>query len=331
MNNPALSLQKNIHARLKKYAYSDNRKAIWQLANTSACFAFGIWLLSTLYSLELYWACPFGILLCSLTLLRFFVLQHDCGHHTFFTNKTANNIVGFFLGILTFTPILNWRYSHNVHHATNGHLDKRGLGDVWIMTLEEYAKAPVLLKIKYRLYRNPLILFLFGSLFYFVVRRRFGIALTPQMKREQIDIALTNTFIVLLHYSLYSYVGLKATLLITLPVFALTAAFGVWLFYIQHVFEDAYWERAANWSFYNAALEGSTFYDLPDWLHWFSANIGYHHIHHLESRIPNYNLKACMVENRELFNVHVVRLSDTFTLMRLKLWDEQKKKYVPFS
>lgn len=332
--NAKATLGESYHAtvkqRLKKYAYNNDAKAFWQLTNTLCPLVVCVYLLWKTYTSQLY---PVSLLLgplSALLLVRVFVLQHDCGHHTFFSNKRINNTVGFFLGILNFTPLLNWRYSHNLHHATNGHLERRGVGDVWMLTQEEYERAPYGKKILYRLYRNPIFLFFLGPLVYFVIRRRFCIDITSSMKKEYRDLIVSNIAICFFYGSLAYVIGWKTLLILALPVFAMTAALGVWLFYVQHVFEEAYWERSPRWNFYDAALEGSTFYDLPKWLHWFTANIGYHHIHHLESRIPNYHLQKCMEENRELFHMPIVRLSDTWRLMQLKLWDEQNQRYVPF-
>jgi omega-6 fatty acid desaturase (delta-12 desaturase) len=319
-----------IRQQLKKYCYADNRKAIAQLANTFALLALVLTLLTVSYRTQNFWACAALIPLCSLCFLRLFVLQHDCGHHTFFTNKRANNIVGFLLGILNFTPLLEWRHSHNLHHATNGHLEKRGMGDVWMMTCEEYQNSSRFKKLHYQIYRNPLVLFVIGPFCYFVFRRRFCVGINSSMKREYFELKLMNISIFIFYSALAYFLGWKPLVFIGVPMFMLSAGMGVWLFYVQHVFEDAYWERSPNWNFYDAALDGSTFYDLPAVLHWFSASIGYHHIHHLESRIPNYHLKRCMEENRHLFHMPVARLSDTFRLMRLKLWDEKNHKYVRF-
>lgn len=325
--NPKAQLRR----RMKPYAVASNRKALWQLTTTMLA------LLATSVAAIAFFKAGFYVLtwmlspIWALLLVRLFVLQHDCGHHSFFSSKKANNLTGFFLSAFTFTPILNWRYSHNLHHGSNGNLDRRGTGDIWIMTATEFAQADKWTRLKYRLYRHPVFLFFVGPFFYFLFRRRFSVHISRTMWRERRDLWLTNLYIVSLYVGLALLIGWRDLVIIMTPVLMMTAGGGVWLFYMQHTFEDTYLKRSKQWDFVDAAIEGSTMYQLPQILHWFTANIGFHHIHHLNSQIPNYHLQKCMAENMDLFaNVPVIRLRDSLAISKLKLWDENLGRYIGF-
>jgi omega-6 fatty acid desaturase (delta-12 desaturase) len=260
--------------------------------------------------------------------VRIFIIFHDCGHGSYFRSRWANDIVGFISGILTFTPYYHWRWEHNIHHATSGHLDKRGVGDVWTMTVQEYLEASRWKRFAYRLARNPFILFVIAPLYLFLIHQRF-----PSREanpRERMSVWWMNLAIVGMIAGFGSLLGFKNYLLIQLIITAVAGSAGVWLFYVQHNFEGAYWERAENWDYTRAALDGSSFYKLPKILQWFSGNIGYHHIHHLRAKIPNYNLQACHEANPLFREVKPVTLLTSLKSLNFRLWDEEARKLVSF-
>jgi len=260
-------------------------------------------------------------------MVRTFIVFHDCGHGSFFANRKANDIVGFITGVLTFTPYFRWRHAHAVHHATAGDLDRREMGDVWTMTVEEYLDAPRWKRAGYRLYRNPLIIFTVGAWLSFLVFQR--IPNLKDGKRERNSILWTDLALLLIFVAAGLTIGLGDFLLILLPVFFIGTSVGVWLFYVQHQFEGVYWERHQNWSYVDAALKGSSFYQLPKVLQWFSGNIGFHHIHHLSPRIPNYHLEQAYNEN-DLFHVKPITLRSSMQSLKFRLYDEENHRLVGF-
>ncbi len=228
-------------------------------------------------------------------LVRIFIIFHDCGHGSFFQSRRANDILGFVTGVLTFTPYYHWRWQHALHHASSGDLDRRGMGDVWTLTLREYLEASRWKRFAYRVARNPLVLFTLGPLFLLMVHR----FCSPNAgRRERNSVHLTNLALLAVAIGLSLLFGVKAYLLLQLGVLLAAGIAGVWLFYVQHQFEGVYWERSQEWDYATAALQGSSFYKLPKVLQWFSGNIGFHHIHHLSPRIPNYHLEKCTTPSR---------------------------------
>ncbi len=263
-------------------------------------------------------------------LIRLFIIQHDCGHGTFFPSRVANNALGFCIGVLTLTPYAYWRKTHAIHHATSGDLDRRGLGDIKTLTVGEYLGLPKFKRLVYRVYRHPLLLFGIGPAFQFIVKHRFPWECPSEWKRERRSVHLTNLVLLTLVSILGLTIGLQQFLMVQLPVTLLASSVGVWLFYVQHQFEDTYWQRRDQWEFYAAGLEGSSHYDLPRVLRWFTANIGLHHIHHLNSRIPNYKLQKCFNETPMLQRVTRLTLRHSLRCGALKLWDEEQQKLVGF-
>ncbi len=261
-------------------------------------------------------------------LVRCFIIFHDCGHGSFFRSTRANDIVGYITGVLTFTPYYQWRYEHAVHHATSGDLDRRGTGDISTMTVREYLAASPGRRLAYRLYRNPLVLFLIGPLFHFVITQR--LPWRGESRRERLSVHTNNLGLAVLVGGLVWLIGWKAFLLIQLPIIAISDALGVWLFYVQHQFEDTYWEHHPEWDFTTASLRGSSFLDLPPVLQFFSGNIGYHHIHHLASKIPNYFLERCYRANPMFHDCRRLTLWQSFATIRHRLWDEDKRRMVGF-
>ncbi|MBN1667235.1 MAG: fatty acid desaturase [Anaerolineales bacterium] len=311
---------------IASYQQPDVRRSIWQLVNTLGPYfillALMYWSLGVSYWLTLLLAIP-----ASGLLVRNFIIFHDCGHESFFESRRANTIVGYLTGILVFTPYHQWRHHHAIHHATAADLDRRGVGDVWTMTLDEYRQASTWKRFIYRAYRHPVIMFVFGSLIVFLINHRFPAR--EAKRRERNSVHLTNLAIlgilVLAHFT----IGLRAYVLIQLPVIWFATLAGVWLFYVQHQFDGVYWERHERWDFVQAALEGSSFYKLPKVLQWFSGNIGFHHIHHLSPRIPNYNLERCYRAS-PVFQVKPVTLVSSLKSLGFRLWDESNRRLVGF-
>jgi omega-6 fatty acid desaturase (delta-12 desaturase) len=302
-------------------------KSIWQICNSFIPYAI-LWFImyrSLEYS---YWiTLPLSVL-ASGFLIRLFIIFHDCGHGSFFSSKRANSVVGVIMGILTFTPYFMWSYQHRIHHATSGNLDKRGTGDIWTMTVEEYQKSSAKTRFFYRLLRNPFILFTFGPVF--VISFQHRVTHNTMTKKEKINVYFTNIMILLMAASISLLIGIKAYLLIQLPILLFSHSAGLWLFYVQHQYEDASWERESKWDYKTAAIKGSSFLKLPVILQWFTGNIGFHHVHHLSSRIPNYNLARCHYENDIFREVKIIDIFASFKTLRLSLWDEANRRMTSF-
>jgi omega-6 fatty acid desaturase (delta-12 desaturase) len=262
-------------------------------------------------------------------LVRTFIVMHDCAHGSFLPSKRANEIVGFITGVLTLTPFTQWRRDHALHHASAGDLDRRGHGDIITLTVEEYLARDRWGRFKYRLYRNPLILFGFGPL-HMAIGQRWRTEGEATGKMQLASVHWTNLAIAagLIGFSLL--IGFKAVALIYGPVFLIAGATGIWLFYVQHQFEDTYYEGHADWQYVTAAMEGSSYYRLPRVLEWMTGSIGLHHIHHADPRIPNYNLRRCLEENPAFHHATEITLRTSLRSVRLRLWDPEKGKLVGF-
>jgi omega-6 fatty acid desaturase (delta-12 desaturase) len=269
---------------------------------------------------------PIGALL----LVRLFIIQHDCGHGSFFASPWANGAVGRALSLLTLTPYTFWRRDHALHHAGSGNLERRGSGDVTTLTLAEYRALPFRGRIAYRLYRHPLVMFGIGPA-WLILRLRIPSGSPWRRWRDWVSIVGTDAALAGLIAALILFLGPIPVLLGWLPVMLLAASIGIWLFYIQHQFENAYWEARPHWDFQAAALHGSSFYDLPGILHWLTGNIGFHHVHHLASRIPNYRLRECHEAVPMFQAAPRLTLRDSLRCVRLALWDPDHRKLVPFS
>ncbi len=314
---------------LGPYAQPSLGRSLFQLFNSAIPLALMWWLM--LASLEhSYWITLLLAVPAAGFLVRLFIIQHDCGHGAFFRSRTANDTLGSLLGVLTLTPYAYWRKTHAIHHATSGNLDRRGFGDVTILTVKEYLALTRWGRFRYRLYRSPLALFGIGPGFEFILRHRFPATTPRSWRREWTSVFWTNLAIVVVIATMWKTIGIQAFVAVQLPITLIGGVIGIWMFYIQHQFEDTYWEKDEPWSFYAAGLEGSSYYDLPAILHWFTGNIGVHHVHHLSSRIPNYRLRQCMRENPELQQVHRLTLMGSLKCARLKLWDEERRKLVGF-
>jgi omega-6 fatty acid desaturase (delta-12 desaturase) len=263
-------------------------------------------------------------------MVRIFIIQHDCGHGSFFKSRKANNYLGSICGVLTLTPYYYWRKTHAIHHATTGNLTERGLSDIYTMTVKEYLQQPLWRRIAYRLYRHPLIMFVFTPSFLFLVLYRFYHPNSKSWKRERASVLETDLAILAVVIALGLTLGFKPFLLVQLPIIILAATFGTWLFFVQHQFEDTYWAKEGEWDYTQAALHGSSYYKLPRVLQWFTGNIGFHHIHHLSPRIPNYLLQKCHEENPVLQQVVVLTLWSSIKTIFLSLWDEDQGRLVSF-
>jgi acyl-lipid omega-6 desaturase (Delta-12 desaturase) len=263
-------------------------------------------------------------------LVRLFMVQHDCGHGSMFSSRRANDWTGRLLGTLTLTPYDLWRHSHGVHHASSGHLDKRGMGDIDTLTVREYAALPPLRRLAYRIYRHPLVMFGLGPAYLFVFQHRLPVGAMSLGLMPWASTMLTNVAILAATAPLIWLLGLGGFLAIHLPVVMIASSIGVWLFYVQHQFEHTSWERSPDWSHASAALHGSSFYDLPRPLMWMTGNIGIHHLHHLCSRIPFYRLPQVLDDHPELKQTGRLTLKDSLGCVRLTLWDEDRKRLVPF-
>ncbi|MFC2090930.1 fatty acid desaturase [Bacteroidota bacterium] len=305
---------------VRKYTTPDPRKSTWQIINSLGPYII-LWYLMYL-SLEISYLLTLGLsFIAAGFLVRIFIIFHDCGHGSFFKSRKTNKIVGTFLGSLVFTPYDRWHKDHAIHHSNVGNLDERGIGDVMTLTVDEYDALPGLKKLYYRLYRNPIILFGFAPIILFVIWYRIFRKNMSRTVRNSVHI--TNLIIILLSLGLILLMGWKAFLMIQLPIIYLGTSAGVWLFYVQHQFEDVVWTRRDKWDYKKMALEGSSYLKFPRLLQWFSGNIGFHHIHHLSPKIPNYYLEKCHRENSIFDSIKPITFLPSIRTMNLKLWDEK--------
>jgi acyl-lipid omega-6 desaturase (Delta-12 desaturase) len=307
-----------------KYAKPNLARSLWQVANTLIPY-FVLWYLMILSIEVSYWITLGLSVVAAGFLMRTFIIFHDCGHGSFFKSQKANDTLGIITGLLNFTPYYRWKHDHAIHHATAGDLDRRGTGDVYTMTVSEYLAAPWWKKAGYRIMRNPFALLGVGPLLVFVVTQR--IPLSSQGRREKASVWWTNFALAGIAALMCWLVGWKAYVLVQLPVLMISSTIGIWLFYVQHNFDPSYWDNHEGWEFVKAGLQGSSFYKLPLILQWFSGNIGFHHIHHLSAKIPNYNLPKCYYEN-PLFHVKPLTFTASLKSLSLRLYDEKEKMLV---
>jgi omega-6 fatty acid desaturase (delta-12 desaturase) len=277
-----------------------------------------------------YWIALLLVLPAAGFLVRLFMIQHDCGHGSFFRHRPANDWVGRAIGVLTLTPYGFWQKTHALHHASSGDLDRRGFGDIDTLTVREYRERSVWGRLRYRLYRHPAVMFGVGPAYLFLLRQRLPFGLMREGWRPWLSTMATNFSIALVVAVLIWLIGVKALLLVHLPIMLLAASAGVWLFYVQHQFEHTTWDEHADWDRHQAALHGSSHYDLPAILRWFTANIGMHHVHHLCSRIPYYRLPRALRDHPELRDMGRLTLLQSFRCVRLVLWDESERRLVSF-
>jgi omega-6 fatty acid desaturase (delta-12 desaturase) len=311
------------------YARADRRRAVAQLLDTGLPFVLVMTALlcgaRSHPGLTLPLAVPAALLL-----VRLFAIQHDCGHGSFFASRRANDLLGRVLGVLTLTPYACWRKSHAIHHANSGNLDRRGTGDVRTLTVREYQSLSLRWRLRYRVYRHPMVLFGLGPIFLFAIHHRIPTVSPFRHWKIWGSILGTNAALAAIVTLILLTVGGRALMLGYLPVILLAASTGIWLFFIQHQFEHAYWASGPDWNFHAAALNGSSFYDLPAVLHWLTGYIGFHHIHHVCSKIPNYRLRECFDENPEFRDARRLTLRDSLKCSRHSLWDEERQLLVSF-
>lgn len=311
------------------YARANHRRALGQLLNTALPFL--LLMAALIYGAWSHPLLTFPLALPAVFLLvRLFAIQHDCGHGSFFASRRANDLLGRAIGLVTLTPYAFWRDSHAIHHATSGNLDRRGTGDITTLTVREYLALSLWRRLLYRAYRHPTVLFGLGPVYMFVLKNRIPTGSPFRHKKLWSSILGTDLALAAIVMLMVLTVGGRVFMLAYLPVILLAAATGIWLFYIQHQFEHAYWAPGAGWNFRKAALQGSSFYDLPAVLHWLTGYIGFHHIHHVCSKIPNYHLRECFNQNPEFRDVRRLTLRASLKCLRLSLWDEEQQLLVPF-
>lgn len=315
---------------LAPYRQQRHGRAAFELLVTLPPFV-GLWLLM-LWSLGVgYWLTLLLSLPAAGFLVRLFMIQHDCGHGSFFARRWANDALGRLLGVLTLTPYAYWRRNHAVHHATSGNLDRRGTGDIDTLTVREYQAMPRWRRALYRLSRHPVTILGIAPLWLFVARHRLPRDLWRAGGRQGwISVLGTNLAIGLVVAGLVALIGWQAFLAVQLPITVLGSTIGVWLFYVQHQFEETAWDADGEWDALEGALHGSSHYDLPAPLRWFTANIGIHHVHHLASRIPSYRLNEVLNNHPELREVSRLTLWQSLGCLRLALWDEDGRRLVRF-
>lgn len=318
-----------LKATLAPYQRPSHRRSLLELAVTTLPLA-ALWA-GALFAVShgIWW----GMLLtlpAAFFLVRLFMIQHDCGHASFFRSTAANAWTGRIVGVLTATPYDYWRRTHAIHHATSGNLDRRTLGAVETLTVEEYRARTWLLRAAYWLYRQPLVMFGFGPGYMFVLQHRAPIGLMKE-GRAWMSVLGNNLGLLLLVGAELMFAGGWATLAVHLAIVMIAASIGVWLFYLQHQFEGAWWARNERWTLHEAALLGSSHLHLPPVMRWFTANIGAHHVHHAGSRIPFYRLQQVLNDHPQLKAMSRITLGDSFRAMRLSLWDEAAGRLVSFA
>ncbi len=312
---------------VRPYAKPSNTKAIWQIINTVLPYFGLIWLMYFLIDKGVHYLLVLPIaILPALFLVRIFILFHDCTHSSFMSSKTAMNIVGHLFGILTFTPYHQWQREHLTHHRTVGNLEKRGVGDVWTMTVDEYKQASRIKRLGYRLYRHPFFLFLIGPLYMFLINQRLPLQLKDN--KDRFSLWFTNFSIVGIVVLVSLTVGFKYYLMIQIPIIFIASSLGVWLFFVQHQYEEVYWQEGDHWDIVDAALKGSSVYKLPRVLDWFTGNIAYHNVHHLNARIPNYNLRKLYYSTKAFRVSREIKVFESIRLAKLYLYDVANKRLI---
>ena len=312
-----------------RYQGSDVWRSMFQLVTTLALLGGTLWLMHFMLAIA-WWVTALLVVPAAGFLIRTFIIMHDCGHGSFLPWQKANDAIGFITGVVMLTPYAQWRREHALHHASSGDLDRRGVGDVSTLTVREYVSLRRWGRFQYRLFRNPAVLLGLGPL-HLMVFQRFRARSVATGSAQLSSVWMTNIAIVALATIVILAAGVKSLLLVYLPTFYLAGAIGIWLFYVQHQFEDAYWETRKGWDYATAAISGSSYLRLPRVFMWFTGNIGLHHVHHLGPRIPNYRLQRAHDENVLFHDAPVMTFGLGLRALRLALWDEQRRRLVRFS
>ncbi|MEK4800056.1 MULTISPECIES: fatty acid desaturase [Oceanobacillus] len=324
-------MSKQKQAQLRKsvapFATSDAKISIIQIVNSFVPF-FLLWFLAyQSLSISFWLSLPFSIVAAGFV-VRIFIIFHDCTHMSFFKSGKANRILGTITGIITHFAFEKWKRDHSIHHATSSNLDKRGTGDVWVMTVDEYTEASFWGRLGYRLYRNPLIMFGLGPFYLFLISNRFN--RKGAKRKERWNTYLINVSLIAIYALLIWLIGWQALLMVQLPIIFIAGSLGVWLFYVQHQFEDSYFENEEEWDYVKAAVDGSSYYKLPKVLQWLTGNIGFHHVHHLSPRVPNYQLEKAHESTPPLQKATTITLKTSLQSIRFRLYDQASRTFVSF-
>jgi acyl-lipid omega-6 desaturase (Delta-12 desaturase) len=316
-------------AIITRYQKTVMWKAVWQLATTFIPLAIVFYLMYRSLALPYYVTLLLALPAAGL-LVRTFIIMHDCGHGSFFKSRRANEICGWVTGVMTLTPFAQWRKDHALHHASSGDLDRRGHGDIDTITVKEYLARPYAKRRHYRFVRHPLVMLGLGPLYLMVSQRRL-MKNANLNELQRFSVYSTNAAIAAIIIGFSLWIGFGSFMAIYFPAIYIAAAAGIMLFYVQHQFEDTYWNQHGEWDYATAAIRGSSYFKMNPVLQWFTGNIGLHHVHHLGPRIPNYNLQRCHEENALFHSVTILTVADAIRTMRLRLWDEEERRLVPIS
>ena len=314
---------------VKQYQKPSAMRSWWQVATTLLPYLL-LWYLMYLSLSVGYWLTLLLAIPAALFVVRIFTLQHDCGHGSFFKSQKINDRLGMVFSLFTFVPYYYWRRTHAIHHSATGDLEHRGIGDFYTMTVNEYLAKSKWGRLKYRLYRNPIFMFILAPTLVFIIGYRFDFLKRKNWERERRGLLWTNIALLGLVIVMSVAIGFKAYLLIQLPITFIATSIGSWFFFVQHNFEDAYWDQKPSWDYTIAALHGSSYYKLPKMLQWFTGSIGFHHIHHLSPKIPNYMLEQCHNDNEMFQTPPTLTILSSFKTMNLSLWDEERQKLINF-
>lgn len=320
-------VQNNWKKDIAPFENPDIRKSLWQITNTIGPF-FILWCLAYMSLSISIWITLVLTIPAAGFAVRSFIIFHDCCHDSFFKSQRANVIVGIMTGLMTFFPYYQWKHEHAIHHATSSNLSRRGTGDIWTLTVDEYLALSPFWKMIYRVYRNPFVMFGLGPIYIFLIEYRFNNK--RARRKERWNTYATNLGLAGMIGVLCWTLGWKEFLLVQGPILYLSGMAGIWLFYVQHQFEKTYFENEDHWDYESAAMEGSSFYKLPKVLQWMTGNIGFHHIHHLSSRVPNYNLQSVYKSNPSMQKVSSISLLSSLRSLRYRVWDEESKRFVGF-
>ncbi|MBF7017597.1 fatty acid desaturase [Staphylococcus durrellii] len=327
MNKENRNLLQKLRKSVKPFERNNKKKSTIQIINTLPPLF--ILIILSIVTFQIHWSLAMLIsIIASCFLVRTFIIFHDCCHGSFFKKQKHNAFLGNITGFLTFFPYQKWRREHLLHHAGSGNLEKRGIGDIWVMTIEEYQNASTFERLKYRIYRNPFVMFFLGPIFLVFISNRLN---SKDIKsKERYNTWLNNLSLILIYGMLLYFLGLIIFITVFVPMVFIAGVIGIWLFYIQHTFEDSYFEDASKWNFVKASIEGSSFYKLPKLLQWITGNIGYHHVHHLNPKIPNYQLEKTHTTVVPLHHATTITLIESFASLKYKLYDEKHKYFITF-